>query len=260
MELTGVLLDIDGVIVTSWEPLAGAVEAVAALRDAGHRLRFVTNTTSRSAPEIGEALRRVGVALDDSELVTAGVATAELLARDHPGARCLVLNDGSMEDLSGLRVVGPDAAEDAEVVVVGSGGPGFGWDALNGALRALLDGAALVAMHGSMLWTTSEGACLDGGAYTRMLAVASGVEPTVVGKPSPEMFLAACASMGVEPSAAVMVGDDVHSDVLAAADAGLTGVLVRTGKFRPEALEGLRAGPDAVIDSVADLPAWLAAR
>lgn len=258
MEPAGVLLDIDGVIVTSWEPIPGAVDAVAELRGAGHPLRFVTNTTSRSSREIAEALRRAGVELEEDELITAGVATAELLARDHPGARCLVLNDGSMDDLAGLDLVGPGSGEPAEVVVVGSGGPGFSWDALNAALRAVLDGAALVAMHGSMLWNTTDGACLDGGAHTQMLAAAAGVEPTVVGKPSVEMFLAACSSMRTDPGDAVMVGDDVHSDVLAAQDAGLTGVLVRTGKFRPEVLEGLSERPDHVIDSLVDLPALLA--
>jgi len=223
-------------------------------------LRFVTNTTSRSAPDIAEALRHAGVELDDDELVTAGVATADLLARDHPDAPCLVLNDGSMDDLAGLHLVEPGAPDRVEVVVVGSGGPGFGWATLNVAVRALLDGAALVAMHGSMLWNTVDGACLDCGAYARMLAVASGVEPTVVGKPSPEMFHGACASMGVEPGGAVMVGDDVHSDVLASQRAGLTGVLVRTGKFRPAVLGGLDEEPDGLIDSLAALPAWLARR
>jgi HAD superfamily hydrolase (TIGR01458 family) len=256
MEAAGVLLDIDGVIVTSWEPIDGAVEAVAELRRAGTPLRFVTNTTSRSAPEIAGALRSVGVELEDEELVTAGVATADLLGREHPGARCLVLNDGSREDLSGIQVVEPGGAP-VEVVVVGSAGPGFGWGELNTALRALLDGAALVAMHGSLLWNTAEGPCLDGGAYTRMLAAAAGIEPVIVGKPAPAMFLGACASMGVDPRAAVMVGDDVHSDVLAAQDAGLTGVLVRTGKFRPEVLEGLGQEPDAVLDDLARFPSWL---
>jgi HAD superfamily hydrolase (TIGR01458 family) len=256
-----VLLDIDGVIVTSWEPIPGAVEAVAELRDRGP-VRFVTNTTSRSAADVAGSLRAAGVDLDDRELVTAGVATAELLRREHPGATCLVMNDGSNDDLTGIDVVGPSdaAAGSAGVVVIGSGGPSFGWDAVNTAVRAIEAGAALVAMHGSMVWATAGGTCVDGGAYARLLEAATGVAATVVGKPAPALFLEAAASMGVEPQRVAMVGDDVHSDVLAARAVGMTGILVRTGKFRPALLEGLDPGPDAVVGSLADVPALLGRR
>jgi phospholysine phosphohistidine inorganic pyrophosphate phosphatase len=57
----------------------------------------------------------------------------------------------------------------------------------------------------------------------------------------------------------VMVGDDLRTDVEGAQRTGLAGVLVRTGKFTPADLEG-DIRPDAVLDSIADLPAWLAER
>ena len=257
-EVEGVLLDVDGVVVTSWEPIPGAPEAVARLRGV-RPVRFVTNTTSRSAAAIVELLRRAGVQLDDDELVTAGVATADLLRREHPGARCLVLNDGPDDDLVGITVLGPSDpdAERADVVVVGSGGPGFSWEAVNTAVRALQAGASLVAMHGSMTWTTRDGTCVDGGAYVRLLEAAAGVRATVVGKPAPALFLTACASLGLDPRRVAMVGDDAHGDVQAAQALGMVGVLVRTGKFRPAVLEGLDPAPDLVLDSVADLPGLL---
>ena len=52
-----------------------------------------------------------------------------------------------------------------------------------------------------------------------------------------------------------MVGDDIRTDVEGAQRAGLTGVLVRTGKFAPSDLDGA-VSPDAVIGSLADLPRW----
>jgi phospholysine phosphohistidine inorganic pyrophosphate phosphatase len=39
----------------------------------------------------------------------------------------------------------------------------------------------------------------------------------------------------------------------------MRGVLVRTGKFRPAALEEADPQPDAVLDSIAELPAWIEA-
>lgn len=257
--IDGVLLDIDGVLVVSWHPIAGAVDAVQQLRSAGRAVRFVTNTTSHSAQWVAGALRDAGIDVEVGDLVTAGVATAALLRSEYAGARCLLLNDGDSDDLAGLDLVDPNDpdAQHADVVVVGSGGAEFGWEAMNRSLRALLGGAALVAMHGSMTWRTDDGVCVDGGAYARLLEAASGVEATVVGKPAPELFLAAARSLGCEPSRVAMVGDDLVSDVLAAQALGMTGVLVRTGKFRPESLVDAPVAPNLVIDSVADLPGVL---
>lgn len=65
-------------------------------------------------------------------------------------------------------------------------------------------------------------------------------------------------AVGAAPGEAIMVGDDLHSDVLAAQRIGVTGVLVRTGKYRPGAEHSGAATPDHVIDSIADLPGLLA--
>jgi HAD superfamily hydrolase (TIGR01458 family) len=249
------LLDIDGVLVVSWKPVPGAVEAMRAIRDAGLRIRFLTNTTSRTRESIATALRDVGIGVDDDELVTAGVASAAYLRQHHPGARCFVLNDGPLDDLGDVTVVGPD--ERPDVVVIGSAGPSFSWDAVNRAARAVMNGAALVAMHGSATWRTDAGICVDGGAYVAALERATGREATVIGKPAPAMFEAALAALDAAPTDGVMVGDDLHNDVLAARALGLRGVLVRTGKYRNDQLERSPEQPDAVIDSIADLPAWL---
>ncbi|MCB1272413.1 MAG: HAD-IIA family hydrolase [Microthrixaceae bacterium] len=253
----GVLLDIDGLLVVSWDPVPGAVDAVARLRSGGVPVRFVTNTTSRSAGEIAASLRGVGFDLEDSELLTAGDLTRALLDREFAGADAMVLDEGPGVVPGSVTVVQGARRERARVVVVGGAGESFEWSAINSALRALLAGAALVGVHGAEMWRTDEGACLDGGAYLRMLASVSGVEPLIVGKPAPAMFEAACASIGIEPTRAAMVGDDLHSDVLAAQALGIRGVLVRTGKFHPGVLETAGDVPDQVIDSVASLPAML---
>jgi HAD superfamily hydrolase (TIGR01458 family) len=246
------LVDIDGVLVVSWEPIPGAAETVTALRGAGHGLRFLTNTTSRTAAEITGLLGDAGIEVRDGELLTAAVATGEHLRAHHPGARCLVLNDGPLDDLGPIELAALDD-ETADVVVVGSGGDAITWQSLNVALRCLLDGAALVAMHGSPLWRAADGMSLDGAAFVTMLESVTSIRATVVGKPAPAMFEAALASLAVDPSNATMVGDDVRSDVLAAQSLGIHGVLVRTGKFREEVLEGLDELPDEIVDSIADL-------
>jgi ribonucleotide monophosphatase NagD (HAD superfamily) len=103
-----------------------------------------------------------------------------------------------------------------------------------------------------MYWKTDEGFTLDAGAFVAGLEHASGVDAVVLGKPSPEFFRVGLTELGLKAGQVAMVGDDIHNDVLAAQEIGIHGVLVRTGKFRPEDLDG-GLEPDQVIDSIASI-------
>lgn len=256
--MKALLVDIDGVLVVSWEPLPGAVAAFGALRSAGVPMRFLTNTTSRTKAQITDALRQAGYDVRPDEVMTATAATAGYLKREHDGATCLLLNSGDVsDDLDGLRLAGPDAGPgDVDVVVLGGAGPEFSYAALNRALACLLDGAALVAMHRNLLWRTSAGMQLDTGAYVVGLERAAGVEATVIGKPARATFEAALDSLGARAGDVAMVGDDLDTDVRGAQHLGITGVQVRTGKFRAAQLNDGEP-PDVILDSFADVPAWL---
>jgi ribonucleotide monophosphatase NagD (HAD superfamily) len=95
------------------------------------------------------------------------------------------------------------------------------------------------------------------GAFIVGLEAAADAPVTVVGKPAPAFFAAALSELGVDARRAAMVGDDIHADVLGAQDAGISGVLVRTGKFRPSDLEGIDREPDYVLDDIGALRALL---
>ena len=253
------LLDVDGVLVVSWEPIPGAAEALAELRRRGVPFRLVTNTSSQSRAGIAERLTALGMPVEPGEVVTAVVATGAYLAERHPGARVLLLSDEeSVGDLGPVELVEPGA--DADVVVVGGANERFSYASLDHAFRLVAGGAPLVAMHRSLYWRAADGLHLDGGAFVRALEEAAGVGAAVCGKPSPAFFRAALAELGTPAGRAAMVGDDLVNDVLAARAVGLAGILVRTGKFRPTDLERAAERPDAVIDSVAELPALLDAR
>jgi ribonucleotide monophosphatase NagD (HAD superfamily) len=150
--------------------------------------------------------------------------------------------DGGRDDLA-------DLARDAGTV--------FTYDLLDRTFRQVLAGAAFVAMHRNLTWKVSDGLALDSGAFVLGIEAASGVSPVVIGKPSAAFFAAATTELGTPTDRTVMVGDDLEADVRGAQTAGLRGVLVRTGKFRPSDLERPGPTPDAVIGSVAELPAWL---
>jgi len=255
--IRAVLLDIDGVLTVSWRPLPGAVEAVTRLRDAGFGVALVTNTTSRTRAWMASTLSAAGFRVGVDDIFTAPAIAAAYLARHHPAARCLLLNSGDIaEDLAGVTIIADDDPE-ADVVILGAAGPEFSYAALNRVFGCLLGGARLVAMGRTLYWRTDAGLRLDTGAFLPGLEQASGVQAVVTGKPAAEFFATALAALGAGAAATVMVGDDIQADVLAAQDHGITGVLVRTGKYRPETLRSAPGLPDQVIDSIADLPGLL---
>jgi ribonucleotide monophosphatase NagD (HAD superfamily) len=159
--------------------------------------------------------------------------TAAYLAEHHPGARCLLLNSGDIgEDLAGVTAVDDDDPE-PDVVVIGGAGAEFSYAALNRVFAHLQNGARLVAMH-----ATSIGAPTRDSNSTRARSCWAWNEPPasrqVLGKPADAFFTTTLAALEVSPSAALMVGDDIEADVLAAQRNGITGGLVKTGKYLPE--------------------------
>lgn len=252
-----VLIDIDGVLTVSWKPIEGAVAALKRLRGAELPLALVTNTTSRTRESIAAVLAAEGFPVTAGDILTAPVIAAAYLNDHYPGARCLLLNSGDIrEDLTGVTLAG-DGDPAVDVVLVGGAGAEFSYQALNRAFHHLQRGARLVAMHRGLYWRTDQGLQLDSGAFVAGLEQAAGTEAEVVGKPAPAFFAAALAHLGAGPVGTLMVGDDIENDVLAAQRQGLTGVLVKTGKYLPRTHQAASGTADHVLGSFADLPALL---
>jgi HAD superfamily hydrolase (TIGR01458 family) len=254
-----ILLDIDGVLHVSGEAIPGAPEAVQQLRAEGHRIRFVTNNTTRARAQLTAELQAIGIDLEEEELATTPLAAGRLLQ----GLRVFPLTMSAIRaDLERHVSLVEDGAE---VVLVGGAdetaetGEVFAYDNLNRAFAELREGARLVCLHKNRWWQTSRGPLLDAGAFVAGLEYAAEVEAEIVGKPTAAYFEAALAELDAAPGEAVMVGDDVEADIGGAKRIGMKGVLVRTGKFRPASLREADPQPDAVIDSIADLPGHLAA-
>jgi HAD superfamily hydrolase (TIGR01458 family) len=249
----GVLLDIDGVLYVGDEPIEGAHQALVELRELSAGVRLMTNTTSRSRRAVREHLIGMGFDVSLEEVLTPA-AMAERYCHER-GYRSLtvLVSEGLREDLAALESAPPGTRTDA--VILGDLGDGFTPEVLNGVFRAMMDGAELVALQHNRYWRRADGLALDVGAYAAALEYASGREAVTVGKPARAFFLAAMADMRLERG--VMIGDDVEADVGGAMAAGLPGVLVRTGKYRQEALRA-RVTPTAIVDSIKDVPRLLA--
>jgi HAD superfamily hydrolase (TIGR01458 family) len=254
-DIEGVLLDIDGVLAISWEPLSGAVDALGWMREHDVPFRLITNTTTKTRADLARTLRDAGFDVHDEEVITAVVATAEYLRTARAGARCFLLSDGDARaDLEGIELVNVD---EADVVVLGGASEDFTYATMNRIFRRLMEGASLVGMHRNLYWRTSEGLELDAGAYLAGLEEATGRTAVICGKPTEPYFDAALAMLGVPRQRALMVGDDIVNDVHGAQVLGIRGALVKTGKFLPEDFGKVPTAPDHVLETIGDLPELL---
>jgi HAD superfamily hydrolase (TIGR01450 family) len=268
MAIGGVLFDIDGVLVTSWKPITGAAETLRVVADNQIARAYLTNTTTKTRLQIAELLTDAGMEVTSDEVITAAVLTADYVRDRYPGARCFLVNSGQIaEDMPGIDivyahdVVGSDP-ETPDVVLLGGAGSEYDHVTLSRVYDWMAQGVPVVAMHRSTAWNTVDGLRIDTGMYLIGMEQTSGRKATAVGKPAPEGFLAAAGRLGVDPEEMYVVGDDLNNDVLAGQVVGMTGVLVRTGKFRQDTLDRWAADqfamqPNYVIDSVADLPELL---
>jgi HAD superfamily hydrolase (TIGR01458 family) len=248
-----VLLDLDGTVYEGGRAVPGAADTVRRLRDRSVALRFTTNTDSVTPAELVRRLAGMGVEAGVEEVLTPVVVAARLF-EGSPGCRVLVVGSPSVRGLLERFLVRGDEA--ASHVLVADPSYGAGYAEADAAFRALRAGAVLVATQVGRWVRRDDGEHLDTGGWVRMLEYAAEVEARVLGKPSADFVGLALDALGVSPGEALVVGDDVSSDLAAARAAGTRVALVRTGKGggdRPEA-----ADADAVLESVADLPGLLA--
>lgn len=240
--------------------MPGAIAALERVRAAGIPWRLVTNTTSRSRDMLVARLRGLGFEVMPDELFTAPMAAAALARAEGYKTAMPLVPQAALQDLAPLDLRGgtsgraPPPGWRADAVLVGDLGERWTHALMQEGFEQLEAGAVLVALSRDRYWLRDGRLTLDAGPFVAGLEYATGRTAVVAGKPSPRFFTAAVAALGgPTPSEVAMVGDDLWSDVGGAQAAGLRGWLVRTGKFRPEALAAGEVVPDRVLDSVAAL-------
>ncbi|MDG6920247.1 MAG: HAD-IIA family hydrolase [Nitrososphaerota archaeon] len=230
------LFDLDGVFYKGKENRVkiGGTVAVEAIRSMGKGLCVLTNNSTDTAKTVWSRLVELDIPVREDEVLTSGLLTAEYL-KDKYGrvAYYLVGERGLEEELSGFghnRTFG----EKCDVVVVGLD-RNVTYDKLDRAARLVREGAKLVATHASRVYAYRTGPAMATGPLVKAIEYASRRRATVIGKPSPLMFEAALKRAGCGKAKAVMVGDQLDTDIEGAARAGIDSILVTSGVDRDPA-------------------------
>lgn len=238
-----VIFDLDGVIYLVDQPIPGAIEAVRKLHAEDRAVAYATNNASRRSSEVADLLTGMGIAARPEEVLTSAAATAQLLRERHPaGTRILVVGAEALR--AEIRAAGltPVArAEDDPAAVVQGYGPQVGWADLAEATAAIRGGATWVATNTDRTLPSKRGPLPGNGALVAAVRIALGRDPDlVVGKPAPELFVAASRRAG--GGRALVVGDRLDTDIEGAVRAGLDSLFVLTGVS--DVAELLANGPE----------------
>jgi glycerol 3-phosphatase-2 len=238
------LFDLDGVLYRGSDAVRGAVEAVRAVRAAARPVVFVTNNATRTPGEVASFLRQLGFDATREEVVTSAIATAAMLS-SRAGASAFVIGERGLREAltsAGIDVVGGDP-ERADVVVVGLD-RGLTYAKLKRAALLVQRGAELVASNPDRTFPQTDGLWPGAGALLAAVEAATGVTPTVVGKPYPPLFeTARDRARSREP---LVIGDGIDTDIAGANALGWDSLLVLTGVTTEDDLASLTEKPTYV--------------
>lgn len=249
MNYRGVVLDLDGTVLSGDSLLPGVRDTLSNIREAGVGVLFLTNNPTRPPAAYAERLESLGVEASPEEVVTSATATIAYLDDHHAGDDVFVIAEDAVTDqLRAADVSLVTDAREADTVVVGYDRT-FSYGDMIAALRAFESADALVGTDPDITVPTPDGPVPGSGALINAVAGVVEREPdAVLGKPSDVTARLALSRLGLPAEDCVLVGDRLDTDIAMGNDVGMTTVLVRTGVTNRES----DVEPDHVFDSLAD--------
>ncbi len=253
------LIDLDGVIYRGEQRLPGARELVEWLDTTGRPVLYLSNNSLQTPDEVAAKLARLDMPHPEGRVLTAGYAAVRLAAERFPGGRIFVLAMPSIERMAaeaGLLPVWSEAMEGPtpDAILVGLD-RSLTYDRLRRGLRAILGGAAFIAVNRDHRLPMEDGVDPGTGSIATALEYASGIRAEIVGKPAPGIVNQAMHLLGVSPQETLMVGDGLELDVVAGHAAGVATALVLTGLTSREEAEAATGDqkPEYIYADVAEL-------
>jgi NagD protein len=245
------LMDMDGVIVRGSEPVPGAPEFIARLRERGARFLVLTNNSIYAPRDLANRLRYLGIEVPDDAIYTSAIATARFLHRQRPNGTAYVIGEAGLT--TALHDVGYVLTEhEPEYVVLGET-TAYSFERITRGVRLILAGARFIATNPDPNGPAEGGIAPATGAVAALIERATGVAPYYVGKPNPLMVRTALRTIDAHSEDTVMIGDRMDTDIIMGIESGLETILVLTGVTTAAAVARFPYQPTRVVESVADL-------
>ena len=246
------LLDMDGTFYLGNQIIEGSLDFIRKVQETGRDFLFLTNNSSHNAPFYVERLKRMGLEIDRSRVMTSGEATCEKINELYPGKRCFVLgNEFLLEDFREAGI--PVDQENPEIVVIG-----FDTTLDYAKMTAVCDfvraGLPYIATHPDFNCPTETGFIPDIGAIMAFIEASTGRRPDlIVGKPHTGIVEAVLRRTGLKVEELAMVGDRLYTDIETGLRSGMLSILVMSGETTEEMLASSETVPDLKFSRLADM-------
>jgi HAD superfamily hydrolase (TIGR01458 family) len=252
----GLLIDLDGTLYFKGKPIPNAIETLTKLRKMELKFLFLTNTDSKTPNTVLKILKDYGFIIHEDEIFTPIIALKEFLVK-HPNKKSYFVTTTEVaEEFQEFQKI--KNFEIPDFVIIGDFHDNWDVNRINIAFKYVLKGAKLLGTQGNIYYLDRKGEpVIDTGSFVHMIANAAKVIPKIFGKPSKEYFLQALEKLNLNPSQVVVIGDDLESDIQGAINAGIKGILVKTGKGKHYNSGRSRIKPYLVLDSLSSLKEFI---
>ena len=242
------LLDMDGTVYLGGKLLPGAAETLAAIRESGRKLCFLTNNSSKSREDYLGKLASMGIPAGRDEIFSSSDATVSYLKKNFGEKSVYLLGTESLR--KEFSDSGITLADEADIVVVGYDTE-LTYKKLVGATNLLNEGAFYICTHADANCPAEPHYVPDVGSFIEMIARSTGRRPDVIcGKPFKPMCDAVTERFGLSPDEIAMVGDRLSTDIAFGNAGGFVSVLVFSGETTSEAYEKSDIRADVCIEGI----------
>jgi NagD protein len=246
----GFLIDLEGALLARGLPAPGAAELVKRLQLSHQPHRFISDQRYGTPKELGVRLRRLGIRLDETRILTSATATARFLARQEPGGTAFVIGDGGM--VQALQRAGFAVDDQHPDYVVVAEGDAMSSGLLQRAVNLVRAGAKLIAASLDPAVATRDGIAPGSGAIVSAIETATSRKALSLGRMSPVTVCDAAREIGTTPGRTILITDKMDPDVLTGLQLGVVTVLVM-GSYTLAELKSFPYKASLVVKSLADL-------
>ena len=246
------LTDMDGVLVREEDPIPGAKEFIAALRERDIPFLVLTNNSIFTPRDLRvRLLRSSGIDVPEDRIWTSALATAQFLDEQRPGGSAYVVGEsGLTQAIHDVGYVMTD--QDPDYVVLGETRT-YSFEAITRAIRLVGAGARFIATNPDPNGPSAAGMLPATGSVAALISTATGRKPYFIGKPNPLMMRSALNRLEAHSETTVMIGDRMDTDIISGLEAGLRTILVATGATALHEVENFPYRPTRVVDSIAEV-------
>lgn len=253
-QIHAVLLDMDGVVYVGNRAVPHVQDFLNYLDQTERGWLCITNNATRTPQQFVDKLASMDVTITTRHVLSSASATATWLAQEHPerGKVLIIGDDGLYHHLNEEGFTRTDFADDADFVVAGMS-RGITYDRLAEATLAIRNGAHFIGTNSDASFPDERGQLPGAGSLLALLETASGVAPTVIGKPNRGMFDQALRHLRCTAGETLMIGDRYETDIEGAIALGMPTAGVLTGVSTRDMLESADAPPAIIADDIGSI-------